>query len=140
MTGFLIDTNVVSELTRPEPDSNVVAFLDAQPDVWLSTVVLHELEYGLGILPSGKRRDDLSQTLANLVSEYGDRIIPLEQAEAQAAATLRAAAKNSGRVLHLADALIAGTAQAHALTIATRNIADFAGLGVQLANPWKAIS
>ena len=136
MVAFLIDTNVVSELTRPVPDLNVVAFLDAQPDIWLSTVVLHELEYGLGILPAGKRRNELSSTIANLVAEYGDRIIPLERAEAQAAAKLRAAAKNSGRVLHLGDALIAGTAKMHALTIATRNIADFDGLGVPVINPW----
>jgi len=136
VVAFLIDTNVVSELTRPVPDLNVVAFLDAQPDIWLSTVVLHELEYGLGILPAGKRRNELSSTIANLVAEYGDRIIPIERAEAQAAAKLRAAAKNSGTVLHLGDALIAGTAKMHALTIATRNIADFDGLGVPVINPW----
>ena len=138
MGGFLIDTNVVSELTRPAPDLNVIAFLNAQHDIWLSTVVLHELEYGLGILPAGKRRDELSGTITDLVDEYADRIIPLERAEAQAAATLRAAAKTSGRVLHLGDALIAGTAKTHALTIATRNIADFDGLGVAVTNPWNA--
>lgn len=137
MAGFLIDTNVVSELTRSEPDLNVVAFLDTQPDIWLSTVVLHELEYGLGLLPAGKRRDELSSIIANLVAEYGDRIIPLERAEAQAAAELRVAAKNSGKVLHLGDALIAGTAKMHALTIASRNITDFDGLGVPIANPWN---
>lgn len=139
MAGFLIDTNVVSELTRPEPDLNVMAFLDAQPDIWLSTVVLHELEYGLGLLPAGKRRNELLSMIANLVAEYGDRIIPLERAEAQAAAELRVAAKNSGRVLHLGDALIAGTAKMHALTIATRNVADFDGLGVRMANPWNTL-
>ncbi len=138
MGGFLIDTNVVSELTRPAPDLNVIAFLNAQHDIWLSTVVLHELEYGLGILPAGKRRDELSGTITDLVDEYADRIIPLERAEAQAAAALRAAAKTSGRVLHLGDALIAGTAKTHALTIVTRNVADFDGLGVPVTNPWNA--
>ena len=136
MAGFLIDTNVVSELTRPEPDLNVVAFLDAQSDIWLSTIVLHELEYGLGILPAGKRRNELSNMIANLVAEYGDRIIPLERDEAQAAAELRVAAKNLGRVLHLGDALIAGTAKMHALMIATRNVVDFDGLGIPITNPW----
>ena len=137
MAGFLIDTNVVSELTRQVPDLNVIAFLDSQSDIWLSTVVLHELEYGLGILPAGKRRNELSSMITNLVAEYSDRIIPLARAEAQAAAELRAAAKNSGRVLHLGDALIAGTAKMHTLTIATRNIADFNGLGVPITNPWN---
>lgn len=137
MAGFLIDTNVISELTRPVPDLNVIAFLNAQPDIWLSTVVLHELEYGLGILPAGKRRNELSDMITNLVAGYADRIIPLERAEAQAAATLRATAKNSGRVLHLGDALIAGTAKKHSLRIATRNTADFDGLGIPLTNPWE---
>ena len=59
MTGFLLDTNVVSELTRDRPDPRVVAFLSAQPDLWLSTLVLHELEYGLELLPAGSRREGL---------------------------------------------------------------------------------
>ena len=136
MTGFLLDTNVISELTRPEPDVCVAAFLDAQPDLWLCTVVLHELDYGLRLLPAGKRRDALTDALAALITGYDDRIIPLERREARAASELRARAKAAGRVLHLGDALIAGIAAAHGLTVATRNTGDFEGLGVALVNPW----
>ncbi len=138
MTGFLLDTNVISELTRPIPDSNVVAFLNNQPDLWLCTIVLHELDYGLNLLPEGQRRDNLTFAITALVANYEDRIIPLDRAAARAASDLRAKARAGGRVLHLGDALIAGTAASRALTVATRNTADFKGLGVPLANPWRA--
>ena len=136
MTGFLLDTNVISELTRPEPDANVVAFLDSQPDLWLCTVVLHELDYGLRLLPAGKRRESLQAAIAALIAAYEDQIILLDRAEAQASASLRAMAKTDGRILHLGDALIAGTAATHGLTVATRNTGDFEGLGVPMVNPW----
>lgn len=136
MSGYLIDTNVVSELTKASPDSGVVAFLSEQDDLWLSSVVLHELEFGLRSLPQGRRRDDLQQVLSDFIAEFDDRILPLERIEAEWAARLRAEACHSGRVLHLGDALIAGTARAHGLSIATRNVKDFDGLDVNVANPW----
>ena len=136
MSGYLIDTNVVSELTKASPDSGVVTFLSEQDDLWLSSVVLHELEFGLLSLPEGRRRDDLQQVLSDFIAEFDDRILPLERVEAEWAARLRAEAHLSGRVLHLGDALIAGTARAHGLSVATRNVKDFDGLDVNVANPW----
>jgi len=136
MSGYLIDTNVVSELTRASPDPGVVAFLSEQDGLWLSSVVLHELEFGLRSLPRGRRRDDLRQVLSDFIAEFDERILPLERVEAEWAARLRAEAHLSGRVLHLGDALIAGTARAHGLSIATRNVKDFDGLDVNVANPW----
>ena len=136
MSGYLIDTNVVSELTKASPDSGVVTFLSEQDDLWLSSVVLHELEFGLLSLPEGRRRDDLQQVLSDFTAEFDDRILPLERVEAEWAARLRAEAHLSGRVLHLGDALIAGTARAHGLAVATRNVKDFDGLDVNVANPW----
>ena len=136
MSAYLIDTNVVSELTKASPDPGVVAFLSEQDDLWLSSVVLHELEFGLRSLPPGRRRDDLQQVLSDFIAEFDDRILPLERIEAEWAARLRAEAYLSGRVLHLGDALIAGTARAHGLSVATRNVKDFDGLDVNVANPW----
>ena len=136
MSGYLIDTNVVSELTKASPDSGVIAFLSEQDDLWLSSVVLHELEFGLQSLPRGRRRGDLQHVLSDFIAEFDDRILPLERIEAEWAARLRAEAHRSGRVLHLGDALIAGTARAHGLSIATRNVKDFDGLDVNVANPW----
>ena len=138
MNGFLLDTNVVSELTKDAPDSRVVAFLVAQDDLWLATVVLHELDFGLNLLPLGRRRDRISAALSAFVTEYEDCILPVDRPEAEQAAALRAQAHRSGRVLHLGDALIAGTAKAHNLAVATRNVADFEGLDVNVINPWEA--
>ena len=139
MSGFLLDTNVVSELTKATPDSRVVAFLAAQDDLWLPTIVLHELEFGLNLLPLGRRRNRIHAALSALLMEYGDRVLPLDRPESEQAAALRARARRAGRVLHLADALIAGTAKVHDLAVATRNVADFEGLGVTVTNPWEAM-
>lgn len=138
MNGFLLDTNVVSELTKNVPNSQVITFLAAQNDLWLSIIVLHELDFGLNLLPLGRRRDRISAALAAFVTEYEDRILPVDRPEAEQAASLRAQARRSGRVLHLGDALIAGTAKTHNLAVVTRNVADFDGLDVDVTNPWEA--
>ena len=137
MKGFLLDTNVVSEPTRDAPDPRVVAFLSRHDELWLSAIVLHELEFGLGLLPPGRRRDGIDAALSAFVALYEDRILPLGRAEASHAAALRARARRSGRVLDLGDALIAGTASAHDLAVATRNVRDFEGLGLDLVDPWQ---
>ncbi len=137
MSGFLLDTNVVSELTRDAPDPGVLAFLTEQDDLWLSAIVLHELEFGLQMLPPGQRRDGLRSVLSEFISAYEDRILPSERTGAERAAQLRAQAHRSGRVLDLGDALIAGTAKVHGLSLATRNVGDFADLEVDVTNPWE---
>lgn len=137
MTGFLLDTNVVSELNRPRLDAAVLAFLINGADLWLSAVVLHELEFGVQQLQPGRRRELYRQTLSDFVAQYIDRILPVGRTEAVQAASLRAHARRMGRVLHLGDALIAGTAQAHNFAVATRNVRDFAGLGVAVVDPWE---
>lgn len=138
VSGILLDTNVVSELTKDAPDSRVVAFLTRHSDLWVSSIVLHELDFGVRLLPEGRRRDVLRSALAEIVTAYADRVLPLERREAESAAELRATAHRSGRVLHLGDALIAGTAKAHGLAVATRNVKDFDGLDVEVTNPWEA--
>ena len=137
MTGFLLDTNVVSELTRDRPDSRVIAFLSGQPDLWLSALVLHELEFGLDRLPPGARREALRAVLTAFVAEYEDRILPLDRIAATWAARFRAERHCFGRVLDLGDALIAGTARAHELSLATRNVRDFERLDIEVTNPWE---
>ena len=137
MSGFLLDTNVVSEAARLTPDTRVIAFLADRADLWLSPVVLHELEFGVQRLPEGRRRGRLRVSLAAFIRQYEDRILPLGRSEAEAAASLRAQAQRAGRVLNLGDALIAGTAQANQLSVATRNVTDFEVLDVQVTNPWS---
>ena len=136
MSGYLLDTNVISELTKASPAVGVLDFLSEHDDLWLSSVVLHELEFGLELLPHGHRRDGLRRTLEEFTSEFGDRILPLGRREAEWAARLRAQARLAGHVAHARDALIAGTAKAHDLTVATRNVRDFDGLDVAVTSPW----
>ena len=136
MTSYLLDTNVISELTRNVPAPEVVSFLTEQDDLWLSAVVVHELEYGLRLLPQGRRRTRLSEMQSGILAAYENRILPLDTRGAVWAAHFRAEARRFGRPLDLGDALIAGTAKAHAMTLATRNVADFEQINVEVVNPW----
>lgn len=136
MRGYLLDTNVISELTRDVPAPGVVAFLSEHDELWLSSVVLHELEFGLRLLPPGRRRDAIGAAVSAFVAEYEGRVLGIGRAEASHAAVLRAWARQAGRTLEVGDALIAGTAAAHELAVATRNVRDFDGLGVEVIDPW----
>ena len=138
MKGYLLDTNVVSELTRTAPAPPVVAFLSGHHDLWLSTIMLHELEFGLRLLPLGQRRDRLRPALSGFITGYEERALPLERMGAEWAAQFRAQAHRTGCALDFRDALIAGTAKAHDLALATRNVADFGSLDLEVVNPWEA--
>ena len=135
MTGFLLDTNVISELTRDDPDSRVVRFLDDEGDLWLSSVVVYEMEYGLATLPQGRRLARLRALQANILAAFGGRLLSLDQSGARWAAELRAQARHAGRAADVGDALIAGTARAHGLAIATRNVRDFEGMDIDNRQP-----
>lgn len=138
MSGFLLDTNVISELAKDAPHPRVTAFLSAHAALWLSAIVLHELDFGIARLPHGQRRDSIKAALSALMEEYTDRVLPVGRLEANQAAVLRARAHHSGHTLDLGDALIAGTAKANTLALATRNVRDFDGLGLDVINPWDA--
>lgn len=140
MTGCLLDTNVLSEMTRQSPDPRVLSFLGQETDLWLSTVVIYEVEYGLRLLPSGRRRDLLTATYDSITGQYADHVLPLNRLAAEFAAECRATAHRAGRVVDVGDALIAGTALAHDLAVATRNVSDFEGLGAEVINPWDTPS
>jgi len=138
MNGFLLHTNVVSELTMDATDARVLDFLAAHRDLWRSVIVLYELDVGIGLLPPGRRRDGISAAVTMLVSEYEDRILRVDRQAARQAADLKAQAQRSGHILDLGDALIAGTAMANDLSLATRNVRDFEGLGLNVIDPWVA--
>ena len=136
MTGFLLDTNVISELTRDDPDSRVVRFLDDEDELWLPSVVVFEMEYVLATHPQGRRLATLRALHSEILAAFGDRLLSLDQSGARWAAELRAQARQAGRAVDVGDALIAGTAKAHGLAIATRNVRDFEGMDIDLVNPW----
>ena len=139
MTRYLLDTNVVSELTKDHPHPDVVAFLENENDTWLSSIVVHEIEFGLQLLPTGQRRSTLSNHYAKYFASFSERILPIDKSAAELAAKYRARARGSGVVVDLGDVLIAGTAMAHNLTVATRNVTDFETLGVEVFDPWDSV-
>ena len=137
VSGYLLDTNVVSELTSDNPTPQVVAFLDLRPDQWISAVVLHELEFGLQQLPAGRRREQMFEDHYRFLSDLQNRIVPLDSLAAELGAILRAQSRRNGRPVEVADGLIAGTAMANEMTVVTRDMSDFGALGVAVINPWE---
>ena len=138
MSGYLLDTNVISELSRERPHPSVIDFLGERDDLWLSVIVIEELEMGVQLLPEGRRRARLRDWLSRLLTDFDRRILPIERREAEWAATFQARAHRCGGMLQLADALIAGTAKTNNLAIATRNIKDFASLDIDIVSPWQS--
>jgi predicted nucleic acid-binding protein len=142
----LLDTNVVSEPLRPHPAPSVLAWLDAHFETCaISTVTLLELEIGVQSLPAGRRRERLQGAVSLAIERFGRRILAFDEPAARAAASLFALARSGGSSLHqastkLADLQIAGIAAANECTLATRNVGDFRGLGIELIDPWSAYS
>jgi hypothetical protein len=136
MTGWLVDTNVISELVRPRPAAKVIAFLERTSGLHLSVVTLHEIAYGADRAPDPVRRAKLTAWLGRLSQQYGDRVIAVDAAVAERAGRLRAAADALGRPADPLDALIAATALEQNLGLATRDIADFREFGLDLHDPW----
>lgn len=134
---IVVDTNVVSEPLRPEPDGRVVAWLrDHAAEICLTSVTVHELFYGVARLPQGRRRSVLTRGVERLVERAGDRVLGYGREAAQVHASLRAAQEAAGRTLAVEDGMIASIALLHGHAVATRNVRDFADLGLTLVNPW----
>ena len=142
MSGFLLDTNVPSELSRLRPDAAVTAWLDAQDDkgLFLSVVTLGEIRKGFTTQRDAKRRAFLENWLEqDLLPWFAGRILPVTQAIANRWGVLDGEAQLRGTPLNTADGMIAATALEHQLTVVTRNAKDFAKMGVTLFNPWESV-
>jgi predicted nucleic acid-binding protein len=137
--SFLLDTNVVSEWTRPNPDPGVVEWLaDVDEDrVFISVITFAELRHGVERLAPGKRRTQLDEWLREeLPLRFERRILSVDEAVADACGAVVAHRDAIGRPIQAMDALIAATAKVHRLTVVTRNIEDFQP-SVDALNPWK---
>lgn len=136
MTKYILDTNVVSELARPAPSPRVVAFLEREADLWMSTILFHELAYGLERVSDTTRKSKLLAFIDATKKRFEDRILVVDMVVAEEAGRLRAFAAAGGRTLAPLDSLMAATAMVHGATLATRNTKDFRDLGVNIVDPW----
>lgn len=137
---IVLDTNVLSELSRPTPNPAVLNWMLRQRRAELCTTVVNEAElaYGLALLPKGRRRDALAQAVARLMGEgLGGRVLAFDRAAAAAFGQIAASRRAAGRPISVADGQIAATARNRgAVLIATRDVGGFAGCGVETCDPW----
>ena len=142
MSGFLLDTNVLSEFKRRgAPDPQVRAWLKAtDPDLlWASVLSFGEIRKGIERLAPGKRRTELEGWLQrDLEQWFEERLLPVTKAIAHRWGILSAQALDRGKPLPNIDGVIAATALEHDLTLVTRNVKDLTGLGVKVLTPWES--
>jgi predicted nucleic acid-binding protein len=136
---LLLDTNVLSEVTKPRPNGRVLQWLDRLDEdrAFISVVSIAEIRRGVALMDAGRKREALAEWLANdLPQRFERRVIPIDEPVALAWGDLMRLAKRSGRGLSSMDGLIAATGLVHDLAVATRNTKHFEGFGVELFDPW----
>jgi predicted nucleic acid-binding protein len=142
MSGFLLDTNVLSEFNRRgDPNPLVKQWLEAVDtgSLYASVLTLAEIRFGVELLPPSKRRTQLEEWLdRDLPAWFDSRVLPVDRSIADRWGVLRAQAQIKGRPLSVVDGLLAATALQHGLTIVSRNVGDFAVVGLAAINPWEA--
>jgi toxin FitB len=137
---IVLDTNVISELMRPAPDAQVLAWANGLDPTAVAITAVNEAEilHGMARLPDGKRKLGLQQSWEALVSElFAERVWPFTSEAAHWFAEVLCRREQLARPMATADALIAAIALAHDVPLATRNVDDFAGIGLALINPWS---
>jgi hypothetical protein len=135
---ILLDTNVVSEAMKPEPHQGVRDWLDAQAadTLFLTSVTLAELLFGVGALPAGRRRDSLAAAVNGVADLFADRILPFDEAAARRYADLAVRARAAGRGFPTPDGYIAAIAAAHGFAVASRDTSAFDAAGLKVIDPW----
>lgn len=137
---IVLDTNVLSELMRPEPDARVIDWLDRQNaiSVTISAITIAEILYGIERLPDGRRKRGFAAKAAAMFEEdFSGRILSFDSGAAIHYAEQVAASESAGRQVYMADAQIAAICIQHGAVLATRNIKDFETLSVETINPWE---
>lgn len=140
---ILLDTNVVSEPLRVKADAGVVAWIDAQPieTLYLASITVAELRFGIAVLPSGKRRDTLHENLEHrILPLFAGRILSFDMAASHSYAEIMTRARASGLAIGTADGYIAAIAAANGMIVATRDTSPFEAAGLSVINPWKVFS
>ena len=137
---ILLDTNVVSEAMKPVPDDAVRGWLDEQAaeTLYLSSVTIAELMFGIGALPKGKRKDKLASALDGVMELFADRVLPFDIDAARHYADLAVKARAAGKGFPTPDGYIATIAVSKGFVVATRDTSAFDAAGVEVIDPWKA--
>lgn len=138
---ILIDTKVISELWKAEPNPAVLDWVDAQAveTLYLSAITVAELRFGVANMPEGKRRSVYQKRLeTEVLPAFTGRVLPFDLDASQAYANLMAGARLAGQAIGKADGYIAATASARGLMVATRDVGPFEAAGVKFVNPWEA--
>lgn len=138
---IVLDTNVISELMKPKGSSVVRKWVAAQPmtNLFITTITQAEILYGIALLLSGKRQNELNKAAQLMFAEdFTGRILPFDETAAIAFARIAAQRRQNGNPISQADAQIASICYTHQATIATRNVSDFEDCGITIINPWKA--
>ena len=133
---YLIDTNVLSELARNRPDLGVEKFFAETPRLLVSTMLFHEMSYGVATAAPEKKAQ-LTAFITAMRGRFGARAIPVTLEIAETAGQLRAFEKNKGRILAVTDSIMAATAMVSGAVFVTRNVKDFAGLELRVFNPFS---
>ncbi len=137
---IVLDTNVLSEAMRPRPDAAVTQWLNGQATetLYLASVTLAELLFGVGALPAGARKERLGQALDGLLALFPGRVLPFDQDAARRYAAMAVGARAAGRPMPAGDGYIAATAAARGFAVATRDTSHFRDTGVDVIDPWDA--
>jgi predicted nucleic acid-binding protein len=135
---ILLDTNVVSELMRPEPAPQVASWVRSRDrrELFTSSITLAEIRFGLARLPDGRRKQMLLDVAADVFRAFSDQVLPVDVAAAEHYAIIASTRERSGKPIAGFDALIAAICRVHGAVLATRNLPDFDGTGIDVINPW----
>jgi len=137
---IILDTNIISEMMRPQPNANVVTWLNQQhsPDLFITSITIAEISYGLFILPTGKRKQQLQNNFEKFVDKaFRYRILDFAEQTAKVYGKVMGEGKLKGQPMSIPDGQIASIALENGYSVATRNIKDFSYCGVELINPFN---
>ena len=135
---IILDTNIISEMMRSDPDGQVAAWIENVGRVHTTAVTLAEIDDGIARLPEGSRRDRLAATAAVVFADFDDVILPFDARAARRYGGIVSDRESAGRQIAIADAQVAAICASRQATLATRNIADFESTDISLLNPWTS--
>ena len=137
----ILDTNILSELMRPEPSAKVIEWIRFQPalSLYITTITQAEILYGIAFLPAGERKTNLYKTAIDMFREdFNGRILPFDPVAAEKFAEIASNRHQAGQPISQFDAQIAAIARSRGAGVATRNDRNFLNCGIEVVNPWTS--